>query len=405
MQKPPFLPLLFLGLAAFAWLLGQRYDNAQLLAAALPLAPPPLDSTHQNLVDQFETYLLNVRSREAVPAMAVAVVKDSQVVFQRSWGVRSVVDSVPIDAHTVFRLASLSKGFAPVLAGILVEKGQLNWKDPLVKYLPDFRLSDPDQTRQLNLEHVLSHTTGLPRHTYSNLVNQAVPYEDILPMLADVPLAHPVGTYYNYQNVAYSLIGDVLEQTSGLSYADLMQQEVFGIAGMKNASTGFVAMDTSLNVAYPHRPNGPGYHRVSLESDWYTVAPAAGHNASITDMGEWLQVLMGNRPEIIADSTLETIFTPYVPVSKWENNLRSWRKGISTSWYGFGWRVMDYYDQRIVYHGGYVNSYRTEIAFDRERKIGLVILTNSPSSFMANVIPTFFDLYRETIGLNEDEAL
>lgn len=402
MHNKTILSLLLLALSIAVWLLAQQRVASSNMAAAF--SPPPLlDSLHQSFVDQFEAYMLEMHGQEPVPALAVAVVKDGQIVFERAWGVRSVDGGKQaIDERTVFRLASLSKGFAPVLAGIMVEKGRLNWSDPVVKYLPDFRLNDPQQTKVVNLEHVLSHTTGLPRHAYSNLLNMGRSYESILPMLREVALAHAPGVYYNYQNVAYSLSGDMIEKAGGKSYEELMSEYVLKPAGMLDASLGFEAMDSLRNKAYPHRPDANGFHRIELEPNWYEVAPAAGVNASIRDMGQWLQLLMGHRPDVIADSTLEKIFTPYVSVSTREGNLRPWRAGLDASWYALGWRVMDYYGQRILYHGGYVNGYRTEIAFDRERDIGVVVLSSAPASFIGQCTPAFFDLYRKVVPVRRE---
>lgn len=392
MQNQTILPLFLISIFAVIWLLGQEETDQYALAAALPPLPL-LDSTHQAFTDQYEDFLADARAREPVPALAVVIVKDNQIIFERVWGVLSVENNTPINPHSVFRLASLSKGFAPILTGVFVEKGLLNWDDPVVKYVSGLKLHNPEYTRSLQLEHVLSHTTGLPRHAYSNLLNMAVPYQDILLQLREVPPAHPIGTHYNYQNVAYSLIGDVLEKVSGKSYGDLLEEYVFRPAGMTNASVGYEAMNNLDNAAYPHAPNAAGYHRVQLEPDWYSAAPAAGVNASIRDMSKWLQLLMGQKSDIIADSTLEKVFTPYVSVSKWEKNLRSWRADLEQAHYAFGWRVMDYGGRRIIYHGGYVNGYRTEISFDREDQIGVAVLSSSANYFSSKCMPVFWDLY------------
>lgn len=105
-------------------------------------------------------------------------------------------------------------------------------------------------------------------------------------------------------------------------------------------------------------------------------------------MGQWLLLLTGNRPDLISDSTLDEIFTP---VSRIPNKRfsRHW-DGVNESFYAMGWRVLEHEDQTIVYHGGYVNGFRSEIAFDRERQIGISILVNSNSSYALEVIPEFF---------------
>ena len=99
--------------------------------------------------------------------------------------------------------------------------------------------------------------------------------------------------------------------------------------------------------------------------------PAAGVNASANDMAEWLRLLMGNRPDIISQSTLDKVFTPYINMHPKEKTLRRWRP-FDHAYYALGWRVLEKAGRRIIYHGGYVNNYRAEIAFDPNEKIGVV---------------------------------
>ena len=351
-----------------------------------------LDSTTLDFIHQYELYIRRAIANEKLPGAALAIVKDSLVIFQKGFGVKDVTTREAVDEHTVFRLASVSKGFAPILTGILVEKGILNWADKVTKHLPDFRLNDSKNTRDFNLEHILSHTTGLPRHTYSNLLNMGVDYPTIRNKLAGIKLAHPVGTHYNYQNVAYSLIGEVAEQATETPYNELMANHIYDPLGMLDASTTFEAIEADSNVAYPHRLQGERYKKLEIKQNYYEVAPAAGVNASISDMAQWLQLLLGNHPDIIADSTLNKIFEPYIWVSTREKALRSWRP-LDKSFYALGWRVMKYNNRTIIYHGGYVNGYRAEIAFDREAKIGAVLLCHSPAWFISQSMPRFFDLF------------
>ena len=362
------------------------------------------DTAFQAFLAEYEAYLRDAREADPVPGLALAVVRNGQLQYAGGFGLRDVETRLPVDEHTVFRLASLSKGFAPVLTGILVDDGCLHWDDRVVDYLPWFCLSEEGQSDILSLRHVLSHTTGLPRHTYSNLLNMGVAYADILPRLSTVPLAHPVGSIYNYQNVAYSLIGDVIESATDRSYGELLRERVFLPAGMYDASTTYEAMLTGDNVAMPHNPHQGGYHRVALDPNYYEVGPAAGVNASAADMAQWLLLMMGERPDVLSSDALMEICTPQVAVSKRERNFRGWR-GLESAWYGLGWRVLDWRGRRLVYHGGYVRGYRTEIAFDPEEQVGMVLLANGPGHFLSDAVQRFFAMYAERFPKQPEEIL
>ncbi len=382
-------------------LLLQLFSSCQENSIAPPLSSAPLlledveepklSLKEQNALAEFERWLDAEFYAAGPPGLSLAIVKGEQSVFRKTLGVLDVETQDTVNAQSVFRLASVSKGFAPVLTGILVQEGCLNWDDLISGYLPDFALKEKEATQSLTIRHVLSHSTGLPRHTYSNLLNMNVPYEEIVPMLKNVDIAHPVGTWYNYQNVAYSLIGDVIKQATGLSYGEALAEKVFEKLGMQQASTTYGAIAGCSNIAMPHGPDQAGHHRIAFKDKFYSVAPAAGVNASLEDMERWLSLLMGYQNDIIDSTYLQTLFQPHVEVAPREGVMRSWRP-MDVSAYGLGWRLVEKEGKHYVFHGGFVNGYRSEIGFCQESGIGMVLLTNGSSHFMKDALPYFFDL-------------
>ncbi|MCB0567650.1 MAG: beta-lactamase family protein [Phaeodactylibacter sp.] len=353
-----------------------------------------LDPVFSQFVKEYETFLFDQLKQEGVPGAAVAIIKDSTVALIKPYGVRSVASGEPVNLHTVFRVASLSKGFTGLLAAIMVEDGALTWEEPVYRHVPAFHLKGEAETQALQLQHVLSHTTGLPRHTYSNLLNMGMAYPSILNMLSTVELSHPVGAYHNYQNVAFSLAGDVLEDASGKALPELLASRIFNPLGMADASASFDSMRLGDNIALPHKRIKAGYAETDIEPNYYEVLPAAGVNASINDMAEWLQLLLGNRPDIASESLLNQVFRPFVEIPVRDRVLRNW-DGLEAAHYGMGWRILNMKNGMVaVQHSGYVNGYRAEIAFSREEKLGIVLLTNAPNYTVGHSIPAFFEKYR-----------
>jgi beta-lactamase class C len=143
------------------------------------VTPEPIETALPNpyverLLDDYEAELLDMLEKTRTPGLAVAIVQDSTILFMKTYGVREVGKTDSIDIHSVFRLASVSKCFAPLLTGILVENNLLQWDDRVVQYLPDFELKSKEHSDSLRLTHVLSHTTGLPYHTYTTLVEDGM---------------------------------------------------------------------------------------------------------------------------------------------------------------------------------------------------------------------------------------
>ena len=140
------------------------------------------------------------------------------------------------------------------------------------------------------------------------------------------------------------------------------------------------------------RSRSRGRVPVPINEKYYNAVSSGGINASASDMGKWLLLLTGNHPEVISKRTLEDIFDPFVTIRN-RRYSRYWN-GVNESHYGMGWRVLDNHGQKIVYHGGYVNGYRSEIAFAPEDGVGICILINTHSSYPLTVIPDFFNHFK-----------
>ena len=353
-----------------------------------------MDESLARYLEEFELDFVEGLNSEGIPGAAVAIVKDGRVVFQKGFGVKEKGKPESVDEHTVFRLASVSKGFASILTGLFVEEGLVSWDNPVTRYLEAFRLNDPDQTNRVQIRHLLSHTSGLPRHAYTNLVEDGLYLDRIIPRFEYVPLIAKEGVQLAYQNAAYSVIEKVLEAQTNTHFNTLLDEKLFEPLAMHNSSTSYDGIMNSGNKASPHvyYSRTRGYVPIPMSMKYYNAVSSGGINASASDMGKWLLLLTGNYPDIISDETLAQIYDPFATM----NNRRFSRywDGVNQSHYGMGWRVLDNHGQKIVYHGGYVNGYRSEIAFDPENGVGICILINANSSYPLAVIPDFFNHFR-----------
>ena len=356
-----------------------------------------VDSAFIIIVDEFLVSIDSLFALNQVPGMAISIVKDGEVVENRVWGYSDLNTKKKLDTLSVFRLASVSKGFAPFIVGKLVDRGFIHWDDPVKKYLPNFQLHNNSATENLTVRHLLSHTTGLPRHTFSNLLDQEQDINLIVQKLKEVPLSHTPGSYYDYQNVTYGLLANVVESVTKRSYSQLLKEWIFEPAGMNTSSGSYAGIMNSSSIAFPHTRNRRGYVRSTLSPRYYSVGPAAGVNASITDMGKWMQMLQTKSTLIVSDSTMNEIFKPQINMCTCESNFFAWEGKLQKASYGFGWRILEFSQNTLYYHGGNVNQYRSEIALDPERKIGITILQNAPGGFISRIIPLFWNKLQERV--------
>jgi beta-lactamase class C len=144
------------------------------------------------VIEQYDLFVDQKLAELAAPGAAIAIVRGDSTLYMKCFGVRKVGQPEPIDSHTVFRSASLSKGFAAVLTGLLVQDKLLQWDDKVIWYLPNFSLKSKAQAQNLTIRHILSHTSGLPSHTYDNLVEANIPFDMIIEQLKAAPVVWPL---------------------------------------------------------------------------------------------------------------------------------------------------------------------------------------------------------------------
>jgi beta-lactamase class C len=347
-----------------------------------------------SLVASYDKFFSREFEENNCPGAAVTIVKDSGIKWLKGYGVKVAGTQDSVDINTVFRIGSVSKGFAAVITGMLVNENILNWDDRVKAHLSDFSLKDSVNTSELTIRHIISHTSGLPKHTYTNLLDQDVPYEEIVDLLDDVPAISPPGEVYSYQNVVFSLIGSILHNLTGKCYNSLIVEEIFEPLEMYDSSVDYFNLVESNNLARPHYKINNTYKSKKNSSKYFSVSPASGINMSISDMSKWLTALLGNNPDVINPDILDEIFKPHIRTYI-KYKYRKYWKDLGDLYYGLGWRIFNYRGTEIIYHGGYINGYRAEVALCPKKGIGIAVLMNSSSKLANMCIPQFFDIYFE----------
>ena len=350
----------------------------------------------------FEAMAQQLVADQRVPGLALALVQNGRVLSARGYGITDTRVAEPVDAHTVFRLASLSKGFAGTMTGLLVSEGALRWDSKLSDYLPEFRLQDPYAAKQVTVADLLSHRVGLTHNTYDRDLESNVDYRTLTQRLAYAPMACQPGDCYAYQNIAFSLIGDVVFAATGDFYSQVVERRLFKPLGMNDASLGLEGIYASPRWARPHVRGRGGWVALTPKPSYYQLPPAAGVNASISDMAQWLIAQGGHRPDVLPAPLLATLHAPIVATpgemrgSKWR------RERVFSASYALGWRVYDYAGHQLIFHGGAVQGYRGLVALMPERDLGIAILWNSESSLPSGLLPTILD---RAIGLPDQRWL
>ena len=182
----------------------------------------------------------------------VSIVTGDSIILKSGYGKRNVYKSDTVNDQTVFRLGSLSKGFTGILAEIEVKEGNLSWEDKLIDAVPAFGLKDKANAQTITLSNVLSHTTGVPYHCYTNLVEDGLKLQTIADRFKVINTYTKPGLIYSYQNAMFALSGEMMHAATGQTLQALLQNKLFTPLHMNTASTDYEAMITTNNLSLIH---------------------------------------------------------------------------------------------------------------------------------------------------------
>lgn len=357
-----------------------------LLCAALPVAG---SERLEVIAGKYETFFRDLVSNRNYPGAAFAIVSRDQMLHISTYGHTNAARTREINEQTVFRLASVSKTFAAEIVGLLVEDGTMDWHDPVTRYLPDFKISG--DASKIQVRHLLGQSTGLIPYAYDNLLEHGKSMDAIWQRMSDLPYLCQPGKCYGYQNSVFSLVDPVVENATAISYEILVEQRIFKPLGMNNASVGYEEFVNNPNRAEPHSRSKGKWKTVQVQPNYYRAAPAAGINASIQDMGKWVQAQLGNKPDVLSPELVENLRQPRIRTQR-ELYRKQWKSILSDAHYGLGWRVYQLGDEQLIYHGGWVSGFRADVAFSPQHDIGFVILLNAESSGISELTTRFWQM-------------
>lgn len=349
-------------LALATLLLLTAADRAAAQAAADPL-------------DGFDAFLAAAVRDWHVPGLAVAVVKDGEVVFAKGYGVREVGKPAPVDTHTRFAVGSTTKAMTAAAIGLLVDEGKVGWDDPVSRHLPWFQLRDPYVTREVTVRDLLTHRAGLGNADFL-WYGTDTPAREVLERLRFVDPAYSLRGDFIYQNLMYAAAGAVVEAVSGMPWTTFVERRLFAPLGMTETTSTLGAVTGGENVAAPHdRVDGVivPIENASVDS----VAAAGSVWSSVHDMAAWMRMLLGapGAPRLLEDDTLAELFEPQVIIRRGFYPTTRLTKPKWTT-YGLGWFQQDYEGRALDFHTGSIDGMAALLALDRPAGLGVVVLTN-----------------------------
>ncbi len=341
---------------------------------AQPTAPPRVDDFVADVLETFE-----------VPGIALAIVKDGEVVLTKGYGVRELGKPAPVDEHTLFGIASNTKAFTATALALLIEEGKLDWEMRVIDVLPWFQLSDPYVTRELTIRDLLVHRSGLGLGAGDLLWWPASTYNrrQIAERLRYLPLVTSFRSAYAYDNVLYLVAGEVIQAASGQSWEDFVASRIIRPLGMADSKFRHPNADLGDNVAITHARVGGKVRPISPFTSNNTN-PAGGINASASDIAKWLVVQLdsgrvGDDDRLFSRTTARELWAPVTPrpIGDVSPELAPMQRQFSG--YALGFDVHDYRGHKVVTHTGGLPGYVSKVTMIPDEKLGVAVFTNQES--------------------------
>ncbi|HEX3895360.1 MAG TPA: serine hydrolase domain-containing protein [Rudaea sp.] len=351
-------------------------------ALAAPKADSPTD--YDRLIDA-------VVARYHLPGIAVGIIDDGKVVDTHVVG--KLPSGKPMDADTLFEIASNTKSMTSSLLARLVQQGKLRWDDPVTKFLPSFRMYDPWVTANMQVGDLLVHHSGLPEGGGDLMLwpspNQFTP-TDVVAGLQYLKPAYSFRAGYAYDNTLYIVAGELAAAAGGAPYATLLRREIFEPLGMSRCQIGTWNRDEVGNVAAPYTMDDGKYvaeHFKGSIVEAATMDSAGGVRCSLHDMMTWAMNWLNPTTEQLkwlSPELRHKEWTPYtpMPISK---RRREW-DGTLFYGYGYGWRIADIDGQMTVSHTGTLSGMYSATMLLPFRKSGFVFLINADADDARTVL-------------------
>lgn len=358
--------------------------------------------------NEIDATIETLRKRWEVPGMAVGIVKDGELFLTKGYGTKQVGKTDPVDENTLFAIASNTKAFIASSLAQLVDQGKISWKDKVRDYLPQFELYDTYVTENTTIEDLLCHRVGLGTYSgdlmwYKSTLQPA----ELISKLQYIPQAYGFRSGYGYSNLMFITAGEVLRSVTKDRWNEYVKDHFFIPLQMSRTITSTNELKTKGNFAVPHKPFEDGQTPIPWVN-WDNMGAAGGIISSANDMCQWLianlnsGVFLGDT--IIPSNQQDILWTPH------NNNVVTHEKkteipGHHFSGYGLGWAISDYRGNLLISHSGGYDGMYSKVMMIPDKKIGIVILTNTMKGIAAPLGLDIIDRLLEKESMNWSELM
>ena len=312
---------------------------------------------------------------EFVPGLSVGVVYNNEVIYTKGFGVKNVDTKEPIDENSLFHMASVSKTFVATGIMQLVQQGKIHLDEYVIEYLPYFKLED-DRYKKITIRQLLTHISGMPDeddYEWDKPQYDEEALERYVRSISGRELMWEPGEKFAYSNIAYEILGNVIEKVSGMFFEKYMKENILNVVQMKESSFLKPLVSKEL-LTSPHILDiKNGYGATVSEVFPYNRAhgPSSTLCSNVVEMCNYAIANM-NEGKFKGNKILEA-----------HSYLELWKKYASTGWGGYtseiglAWFLGEYKGNKVRSHSGMDTGFRSNLIILPERGIAVVVMINS----------------------------
>jgi D-alanyl-D-alanine carboxypeptidase len=313
-----------------------------------------VSSISAQTADKIDEFVKSEMQKQHIPGVSIAVVKNGKIIKLKSYGLANVEINAPVTNETVFKIGSISKPIIAMGIMLLVEEGKISLDDKVGKYLA----GTPESWKDITVRHLLSHTSGIVREAPGFNPFKIQPDIDVIKTAYPLPLNFTPGEKYEYCNVGYFTLAEIIRQVSGKSWSEFLTERIFKPLGMNSTRT------TAFDEIVPNRANGYSFsnNKLSNAEVFLALRPSGAFLSTISDLVKLEEALAGK--SFLTPEIRKTMWTPF--------KLNSGKE----SSYGLGWVIDEVNGKKRIGHGGTLNGFKSYYSRFVDDGLTVIVLTN-----------------------------
>jgi CubicO group peptidase (beta-lactamase class C family) len=354
-------------------------------------------------LEGFDAYMAKTLKDWNAPGVGVGIVVNDKLVFAKGYGYRDYEKKLPFTPGTMSPIASNTKLFTAIAAGMLVEEGKLTWDKPLRDSVPSIRFYNDQLNNSVTLRDMLSHRTGITRHDtiwYKSDFTRKQLFEKLVYLEPEVPMRET----FLYNNLMFAAVGYLIELQSGKTWEQFVRERILDPLQMHATSYAISDMlkQPEFGVGFTERRDSFEIYKIPYYEDIAGVAPCGAIVSNIEDMSHWLIALMNdgkyNGKQVLPPEVLKATLHPAIALPNVELETRSWSEILNVA-YGMGRETASYRGHLMTFHGGDLPGFHTQVSFMPQDHIGVIVFEiGNHTQPLYNIVT--YDVYERLLGMD-----